>query len=45
MNGTFDVQATPRFDRELKKLARANPNVIDEYAAILPALQTDPLGA
>ena len=41
MNGAFDVQSTSRFDRELKKLARAHPNAMDEFAAILPALRTD----
>jgi mRNA-degrading endonuclease RelE of RelBE toxin-antitoxin system len=31
MSATFDVRTTSRFDRELKKLARAQRNEIEEY--------------
>jgi mRNA-degrading endonuclease RelE of RelBE toxin-antitoxin system len=41
MNG-FDVRATKHFERTLKKLARAHPQVRDEYEAILPTLSADP---
>ena len=42
MNGTFEVLTTKGFEREMKKLARANPQAADEYDAILPILRTDP---
>jgi mRNA-degrading endonuclease RelE of RelBE toxin-antitoxin system len=42
MNDTFDVQPTARFEREMKKLARAHPQATDEYEAILPILSADP---
>jgi mRNA-degrading endonuclease RelE of RelBE toxin-antitoxin system len=42
MNEAFDVQTTARFDRELKKLARAHRNLLEAYEAILPALRADP---
>jgi mRNA-degrading endonuclease RelE of RelBE toxin-antitoxin system len=41
MNG-FDVRATRHFERALKKLARAHPQVGGEYEAVLPILNADP---
>lgn len=38
----FDVQTTKHFDRTLKKLARAHPELREEYEAILPILADDP---
>jgi mRNA-degrading endonuclease RelE of RelBE toxin-antitoxin system len=42
MSGAFEVLTTTRFDRELKKLARAHPTAADEYESVLAALSTDP---
>ena len=41
MNG-FDVKATAHFGRALKKLARAHPQILDEYDAVIAILGADP---
>ncbi len=41
MNG-FGVRATKHFERTLKKLARAQPQVLAEYEAALAILSEDP---
>ena len=41
MNG-FDVRTTAHFERALKKLARAHPQLRDEYRAFLTITRTDP---
>ena len=38
----FDIQATKHFERALKKLARAHPQIRDEYERILAILGVDP---
>jgi mRNA-degrading endonuclease RelE of RelBE toxin-antitoxin system len=38
----FDVRATKHFERALKKLVRAHPQVGGEYGAVLPILSVDP---
>jgi mRNA-degrading endonuclease RelE of RelBE toxin-antitoxin system len=38
----FDVQATTHFERAPKKLARAHPQIRDEYERILAMLGGDP---
>lgn len=38
----FEVRTTKHFDRALKKLARAHPDLAEEYEAILPILSADP---
>lgn len=38
----FDVQATTHFERALTKLARAHPQIRDEYETILTILGADP---
>lgn len=41
MNG-FDVKATAHFERALKKLARAHPQILDECEAVIAVLSADP---
>jgi mRNA-degrading endonuclease RelE of RelBE toxin-antitoxin system len=41
MNG-FEVKVTTHFDRALKKLARAHPQILDEYEAVIAVLGADP---
>jgi mRNA-degrading endonuclease RelE of RelBE toxin-antitoxin system len=38
----FEIIATAHFERELKKLARTQAEVVDEFETILPILRSDP---
>ena len=42
MTSEFLVFTTGRFDRELKKLAASQPDLLEHYGAILDSLKSDP---
>src|ERR1700759_3958985 len=39
---SYDVIATPRFSRELKRLAKKYPSLKDEYFSLVETLETHP---